>query len=155
MKYSLRSLIVLSLLSATCTAAEKETVLEGEWERFSANYGVSGREYYTFRGNRLTLERWSSTSIDKRTDVPLVRSVSEWTIEIDETQKPSRLIMKLIVLPGEKPAVSKMAFAFKEGRLWLVEDRGKPITFDPAKISGQLTGFKRRSRPAKQEFRNE
>ena len=117
---------------------------EGEWEVCSANYGLSDLVYYTFRGNRLTVETWRSTSIEKRADVPRTKDVTEWTFEIDEAQTPSRLVMKSVEPPGKDPVVNTKAYTFKDGKLWLAEDNGKQITFDPGKFNGRLTGFARR-----------
>src|SRR5262245_37787365 len=72
----------------------KKTSLEGEWVVFSANYALSGPVYYTFRGNQLTIEAWTST--EKRVDAPRMKSVEKWRVEIDESRSPARLLLKSI-----------------------------------------------------------
>ena len=89
----------------TSSAEKKSTPLEGEWEVFSANYGTSGKAYYTFRGDQLTIEAWTST--EKRIDAPTTKSVEKWRVDIDSSKSPQRLVMNSVERQGkaEGPAL--------------------------------------------------
>ena len=128
-------------------AAKRDaTPFEGDWEVYSASYqSAGGAVSYKFRGERLTIESWSSVGIDKRVDAAKIKSVSEWTIKIDKTLSPPRLVMTLVEAPGKPSGVRKEAFEFKNGELWLCEDTGQQITsksFLPS-AGGWVTGLRR------------
>ena len=113
----------------TSSAEKKSTPLEGEWEVFSANYGTSGKAYYTFRGDQLTIEAWTST--EKRIDAPTTKSVEKWRVDIDSSKSPQRLVMNSVERQGKASVVLKYAFQLKDGKLWLTEDDGKKTGLMP------------------------
>jgi len=78
--------------------------LDGEWVLFSANYSLSGPVSYTFRGDQLTIEAWTST--EKRVDAPKTKSVEKWRVDID----PSRSIPRFVMTSSERLSSSKSFF---------------------------------------------
>ena len=123
---------------------QKKSPLEGDWKVCSASYQLSGLISYRFRGERLTIESWVG-GIEKRVDAPNTKSISEWTIKIDESRSPPRLVMTSVEPPGTPSVVQTDAFEVKDGELWLCQDSGQKITsqsFLPG-AGGWLTGLRR------------
>ena len=106
----------------TSSTDKNSTPLEGEWERFSANYSTSGKAYYTFHGDQLTIEAWTST--EKRIDAPKTKSVEKWRVELDSSRFPPRLVMNSVERRGMPSIALKYSFQLKDGKLWLTGDDG-------------------------------
>ena len=129
--------------SAADRQKAKATPLEGKWEVFSAGYQTSGKICYTFEGDTLTIETHFREGDVKVVDAPVSVSISRWTIEIDDTKSPHRLIMKRIAEPSSSSITKVEAFELRDGELRMCSDVGQRITSDSLRLSNGATGLSR------------